>query len=147
MKKIIITSTLLTATFISQAQDHFDPLQDRQFVFDAFNICATLLVFYLITSFILKLVKQRLDYRLKHKMIEKDAPQNVVAAIMHDEKKDNGNAVLQWVFVLAGIGVGFTIIYLSRPFGAHSLAIMAFCIAAVFLAYYLIVHKKANQLP
>jgi len=146
MKRLIITSSVLFASFIANAQDNFEPLKDRQFVFDAFNICAMLFVLYMISAFILQLVKQRLDYRLKDKMVEKETASTVVNQLTQGNKKDNENSILQWIFVLCGIGIGFTIIYYSNPFGAHSMAIMAFSLAAVFLAYYLVIKSKKKHL-
>jgi len=149
MKRQIITSSVMLASFIANAQDDFEhnfkPLRDRQFVFDAFNICAVLFVLYMVSSFILQLVKQRFDYRLKDKMVEKETAANVVNQLIQNNKKDNEQSVLQWVFVLCGIGIGFTVIYYSSPFGAHSLAIMAFSLAAVFFAYYLVTKKGRKK--
>lgn len=146
MKRLIITSSALLASFIANAQDNFEPLKDRQFVFDAFNICAILVVLYMVSAFILQMVKQRLDYRLKDKMVEKETAPNIVGQLMQGNKKNTENNILQWIFVLCGIGIGFTVIYYSSPFGAHSLAIMAFSLAAVFLAYYLVIKNKKKGL-
>jgi len=150
MKRLIITSSVLLASFIANAQDNaehpFEPLLDRQFVFDAFNICAVVFVLYLVSSFILQLVKHRWDYRLKDKMVEKGTAANVVNQLVQSNKKNSENRVLQWVFVLCGIGIGFTLIYFSKPFGPHSLAIMGFSLAAVFFAYYLVVKNKKKSL-
>jgi hypothetical protein len=49
---------------------------------------------------------------------------------------ENRNVNIKWFAVLTGLGAGLTIIYYTLPFGIHSLAIMAFCIAASFLAYF-----------
>ena len=131
MKKIIITTTVIFTALASNAQENFDPFKDRQFIFDAFNICTVLLVIYMISSFILKMVKQNFDYRIKNKVIDKATPENIVQQVLQpDDNKTKGNQLFQWIFLLVAVGAGFIIINLSRPFGLHSLAIMAFSIAA-----------------
>jgi hypothetical protein len=145
MKKTITAVAILFTSFAAKAQDNFDPFTDRQFIFDAFNICSIVLVIYLITAFFLQLMKQNLDYRLKSKIIEKGTAENIVTQLMQPTAKKPRSNVLQWVFILTGIGVGFTAIKLSRPFGLHSLAIMAFCIAGGFAGYFYFTREKANQ--
>lgn len=138
MKKIFITITGIATSVAANAEDsNFDPFKDRQFVFDSLNICAILLVIYILSNFIFKIIKQSLDFKLKNKIIDKETGEPVVAQLMQPEtNKEKRNYILQWFFVLAAIGLGFSIMNLSRPFGLHSLAIMAFSIAAGFGGYY-----------
>ena len=138
MKKIFITIVSIAAGFAVNAEDNnFDPFKDRQFIFDSVNICAVLLVIYLLSNFILRIIRQSLDFKLKNKIIDKETSEPVVAQLMQPEtSKEKRNYLLQWFFVLAAIGLGFSIMSLSRPFGLHSLAIMAFSVAAGFGGYY-----------
>ena len=138
MKKLLITISAITAVASANAQDNnFEPLKNRQFIFDSMNICAVLLVIYLLSNFILRIIKQSLDFKLKNKIIDKGTGEPVVAQLLQPESnKEKRNYLLQWFFVLAAIGLGFSIMSLSRPFGLHSLAIMAFSIAAGFGGYY-----------
>jgi len=138
MKKLFVTIPAITAALAASAQDNnFDPFKDRQFIFDSFNICAVLLVIYLLSNFILRIIKQSLEFKLKNKIIDKGTGEPVVAQLLQPEtSKEKRNYLLQWFFILAAIGLGFGIMSLSRPFGLHSLAIMAFCIAAGFGGYY-----------
>ena len=69
----------------AHAQDNFDPLKDRQFIFDSVNICAVLLVIYLLSGFILRIVKQSLDYKLKNKMLDKQTGEPVIAQLLQPE--------------------------------------------------------------
>ena len=71
MKKSIIIIATILVSVAANAQDNFDPLKDRQFIFDSVNICAVLLVIYLLSGFILRIIKQSLDYKLKNKMLDK----------------------------------------------------------------------------
>ncbi len=141
MKKISITLAIILASIAANAQENFDPFKDRQFIFDVFNICAILTVIYMIAGFILRIVKQSLDFKLKNKIIDKGTEEPVVAQLLQPVNKESRRYLLQWFFILAAIGIGFTIMNLTRPFGLHSLAIMAFSIAAGFGGYYYFTRK------
>ena len=146
MKKLLTTTSVLIISLAAFAQDDKEPLINRQLIFDMLNICAVVGVVYLISNWILQMMKSNLDYRLKSKIIEKETAENIVIQLVQPVKKDNANekTVLQWFFMLAGIGVGFTLINFTRPYGIHSLAIMAFCIAAGFAGYYYYSRKSAK---
>ncbi len=145
MKKITTTVLIISASFAANAQDTFDPLKDRQLVFDLLNICSVIFVVYLISSFILQVIRQNFDYRIKSKMIEKETSENIVVQLLQPNKKDPRNNILQWIFILSGIGLGLTLITIFQPFGIHSIAIMAFTIAAGFLGYYYFTKKTDKQ--
>jgi hypothetical protein len=138
MKRTLLTASAIAMTLVGSAEDNnFDPFKDRQFIFDSVNICAVLLVIYLLSNFILRIIKQSLEFKLKNKIIDKGTGEPVVAQLLQPEtNKEKRNYLLQWFFILVAIGLGFGIISLSRPFGLHSLAIMAFSIAAGFGGYY-----------
>jgi len=141
MKKISITFSAIAISVAANAQDNGEPLIDRSLVYDVVHICSVLLIIYVITTFVLQMVKQNFDYRIKSKIIEKGTPEDVASKLLQGDKKDTRQTLLQWIFVMAAIGVGLTIINLSRPFGLHSLAIMAFSISAGFLGYYVFVKR------
>jgi hypothetical protein len=145
MKKAVIASTLLFISLASYAQDAPQPLVDRELIFDIVHVSVVLLILYMITNFILMLLKQNFDYRIKNKVIEKDTTENIVRQLVQPPKKDPRPEVLQWLFVLAGIGLGFTIMYFAKPYGIHSLAIMAFCLAAGFGGYYLSIKSSSEK--
>lgn len=138
MKKLFVSVAAVVSALAGHAQDNaFDPFKDRQFIFDSTNICAILLVIYLLSNFILRILKQSLEFKLKNKIIDKETAEPVVAQLMQPEsKKEKRNYLLQWFFILVAVGLGFSIMSFSRPFGLHSLAIMAFSIAAGFGGYY-----------
>jgi hypothetical protein len=142
MKKTIIAVAILSSAIATYAQDNREPLIDRSLVYDVINICGILLVIYLISAFILQLLRQNFEYRLKTKIIEEGTAENIVSQLVQADKKDPGNTILQWFFVLASIAVGFTIMHFTQPFGLHSLAIMAFSVAAGFGGYYYFTRRK-----
>jgi hypothetical protein len=142
MKKTIVFLSLIIAGISASAQSAPEPLLDRSLVFDIINICGVLLVVYLISNFILQMTKRNLDYRLKNKIIDKETPENIATQILQQtDKKEDRNFILQWIFVLAGIGTGVTITNFTRPVGLHSVAIIAFCVAAGFTCYYLVTRR------
>lgn len=148
MKKIFVTISAIAFALSSNAQDNnnFEPFKDRQFIFDSVNICAVLLVIYLLSSFILRIIRQSLDFKLRSKIIDKGTSEPIVAQILQPESnKEKRNYLLQWFFVLAAIGLGFTIMNITKPFGLHSLAIMAFSIAAGFGGYYFFTRENGNK--
>ena len=65
MKKIKTTLLMILVTVAVQAQDenqnNFDPFKNRDFIMDALHICTTLIGLYIVTSFILSLIRSGLD--------------------------------------------------------------------------------------
>jgi hypothetical protein len=141
MKKILSTATILLFVFAGQAQDNFDPLRDRQFNFDVLNICSILAVIYLISSFILQVVKQHYNFRIKNRILDKGTEENIVRELLQPDKKETRNSTLQWFFMLAAIGIGLLLVALFRPFGLHSAAILAISLAAGFGAQFWFTRK------
>ncbi len=146
MKKIKFSLLMVLITVAAQAQDenqnNFDQFKNREFLFDVLHIFATLLGLYLVTSFIVTIVRSGLDSRLKSRMIDRQAPQEMVNQLMQQDKKDSSNTILQWICTLASIGLGLLLVAGFRPFGIHSIAIMAFSIALGLFAYYLFAKRK-----
>ncbi|MDP4148184.1 MAG: hypothetical protein Q8927_11295 [Bacteroidota bacterium] len=138
MKKLLSTSAVLMISLGAFAQEDKEPLVNRQLIFDILNITAVVGIIYLLSNWILQIMKTNLDYRLKNKIIEKETAENIVSQLVQPARRDEGNGrtILQWFFILAGIGVGFTLVDFTQPFGLHSLAIMAFSIAAGFAGFY-----------
>ena len=137
MKKALILTAALGGSIAAYAQDKPEPLIDRGFLYDVTHIFATLLVIYLISSFILQLVRSNFDYRLKSKLVERQTEENIVGQLVRPDKVDPLNTVMQWICSLVSIGVGFVLIEISQPYGLHSLAIMAFCVAGGLGTYFL----------
>src|ERR1700759_4253967 len=138
MKKTGLTVVIFLLAIAAQAQEHqnFDPLSDRDFLFDALHIGTMLIAIYLIASFILQIFKAGMTARIKNRMLDKGTEENIVRELLHPDKKENKNYILQWFFIMVAIGIAFLLLMLTSPFGLHSLAIIAFSIAAGFGAYY-----------
>ena len=147
MKKIsltVIVIFLVTATQ-AQAQENFEPFKDRDFLFDVLHIGTILIAIYLISSFILQIFKAGMTARIKNRMLDKGTEENIVKELLQPDKKENKSYILQWFFIMLAIGVAFLLLMLTNPFGLHSLAIIAFCIAAGFGAYYYFTKQNENR--
>lgn len=126
-------------------ENNFDPFKNREFIFDALHICTTIFLIYLVSSFIMSIVKRSLDQKIKNKILDKGTEENIVSKVLQPDKKDNRNIILQWICILTSIGIGLTLITFFRPYGIHTVAIMAFSIAAGFLFYYLFTKQADKQ--
>jgi len=132
MKKIIYIVFIAAVPIIANAQNsNVQGINE-----DVFNACASIFTAGLFMIFILAIIKRIMDYRIKNKIVEKGVPENIASSILQTSPKENRNTNIKWFALLAGIGIGLTIIYYTLPLGIHSLAIMSFCIAASFLGYY-----------
>jgi len=138
MKRIIATFMVLLSVAAAYAQDRNEPLIDRGLFRDIVNICSVLMVMYIITYLILEILQRNLDYRLKSKIVDAGTQEGIVNHLLVNKKRDNRKVILQWTCVLLSIGAGLSIINFARPFGLHSIAIMAFSLGGGLLAYYLI---------
>ena len=132
MKRTISIAAIIATPFFVNAQNTDTSTIGKEI----FNICATIFVVGLFMIFILVILKRIMDYRLKNKIVEKGIPENVALSILQTNPKEGRNINIKWFAILAGLGTGLTIIYYTLPLGIHSLAIMAFCIAASFLGYF-----------
>lgn len=97
------------------------------------------LLFYVVTSFLLTLVRMLLNHRLKSKMIS----MGIVGA---DAEKMLGNNTakdyaVKWCILLLSAGFACTLISYI-PFGWLSVAILAFSLAIGFAAYYYYLQTK-----
>jgi len=145
MKKALFITAALAGSIVANAQDKPAPLIDRDFIFDLVHIIATLVVIYLISTFILQLVRSNFDYRLKSKLVERETEENIVSQLVQRDKLNPLNTVMQWICTLLSIGVGFLLIQISRPLGLHSLAIMALCVAGGLGLYF--IYAKRTKKP
>lgn len=136
MKKIVITTTAIAITFAANAQT--TTINQKEI----FEITASLVLAAVAMFTILTVIKRYMDFRLKNKIIDKGVSETVVASILQVNPNETRNSNIKWFLILLSIGTALTIIYNTLPLGIHSLAIMAFCIAASFLAYYFFLRQS-----
>src|SRR5580700_7055727 len=97
MKKALIIIAALGGSIVTYAQDKPEPLIDRGMIFDLVHLLVFILVIYLISSFILQLVRQNFDFRLMSKMLERQTEEHIVRQLVQPEKINPLNSVLQWI--------------------------------------------------
>jgi len=107
---------MLMATPALKAQNYFDPMKDSGYMFDVTHILATLAVIFLISTFILSLVKLIFENRVKNRLIDKGASEDIVSKLLYPGQKDNRNLAIKWAVIFAGIGAGHYVILYCREF-------------------------------
>ena len=139
-KTFILVGTM--APLLSQAQEKNGfPLNPSQLLV---NTMITLL-FYFGCNFILSLVKARMDFQLRSKLLDKEIPGEMVSKFLQPEEQDVKHRVFKWFLILTGVGAGLALTYYTQPVGIHSAAIIVFCIALSLLAYYFFLKQQAKN--
>lgn len=144
MKKSFLFVTFLAGSLATYAQDQPEPLVNRELLYSILNTCSLVIVIYLIANFLVRIVRYNFDFRLKSKIVEKQTAEGIVSQLVQPEKTNTMRTILQWFCTLLGVGIGFTIMTLTQPLGLHSLAIMAFSVAAGLGTYYYLGKKAKN---
>lgn len=142
MKKITTVAAIILIPFLSNAQDNLNLGNGTYVSGEIIRVITVVFVLYLIISFILTIIKSILDFRLKSKMIDKGVTDKVVEQFLQPNNKDAKTQAIKVFLILAGVGVGLTLINYTLPMGVHSFAIMAFSIAASFLGYYFFMQRS-----
>jgi len=143
MKKLSVLAVVLLSSVMVHAQ-RFD---DRSIGIIE-EITRSIIILFgmsLIGSFILIIFRQILDHRLKNRMLEKGASDELAAQFLRPDVKDVKKQTMKWFIIFLCIGAGFLFIDATQPIGLHSIAILCFCIALGYLAYYLFVRKMENK--
>lgn len=141
MKRTITIIALLFYSIAANAQTYYLFPRDRNITTELMRSTVITIVLYMISAFILSLIRMILNHQLKNKMLEKGVPGEVIANIL--PRKNELIGAIKWFSVLMAISVGFLIISFFPP-GIHSIIIMAFCIALGFLGFYLWAKRLNN---
>lgn len=132
MKKISTIAAIMATPFLANAQGTESPINYMETI----RICSSIFALGIFMVFILAVLKQILDHRIKNKIVENGVPENIISSLLSTNSNEDKNVNIKWFSILMGFGAGLTIVYYTLPLGIHSLAIMAFCIAVSFLGYY-----------
>lgn len=97
---------------------------------------APIIVVALFVLLLTTLTKHILDYRLKNKIIDKGISDELATSILERNTTNKSDESIKWTLLLLGVGAGLIISYYTMPLHIHSLAIMAFSIAASYLGYF-----------
>lgn len=127
---------VLADPLITNAQSSGNEPLDR----DILKILIAVFCFGISMIFVLKIFKLFLNYQIKNKALELRVSEELASAILNDKSETEGQDSIKWFFVFACLGIGFTIVHYTLPIGYHSLAIIAFSVAAAFLGYFSYIH-------
>lgn len=140
MKKIYITILLFSAAFGAHAQSNTNLMNDRATFEEFVRDIVILLMIFLVTSFILTMIRLFLDNGLKKKIVEMGTPETVVSQLMATGKNEIRNS-LKWFCALCGIAAGLGIIGCYHLTDIYALMIIAFCLAIGFLGHFLLASR------
>lgn len=143
IRKTIAIITIVFFPFVVKAQT-IDLPWGGTIDSELIKIGASILVLYLLTVFILSIIRTILDYRLRSKMVEKGVSDQVVEQFLRPGNKDAKTQAIKSFLLFLGIALGLTIINFTLPFGIHSIAIMAFSISLGFLVYFYYLKNSGN---
>jgi hypothetical protein len=142
MKKLVVVAIIFFIPFVLYAQEDLLRGGGIQISAEYVRIFASIVVLYLIITFILAIIKSILDFRLKSRMVDKGVSDKVVEQFLQPQNRDSKTQAIKAFLILAGIGVGLTAINFTSPIGIHSFAIMAFSIALSFLGYFYFIKRS-----
>ena len=128
MKKIIATVLAIHAVIAVHAQG----LGDHG---EVFRTCAIIFVMLAMMAFVLAVLKNIFDHRLKNKIVDKGINENIASSILQTTPKEGIHSNIKWFALLTAMGAGLLLVNYTLPLGFHSLAIMSFSIALSFLGY------------
>jgi hypothetical protein len=138
MKKIFITITALLIEIGANAQTG-DKFNDGALKFEALHIFAAFANIALFATAIYIFVKLLLDNRIKNKLLDKGAPEDLAMQLLQPTIKNDKTITIKWVCILTGLGIGLLIANYTQPLGIHSLAIMCLSLAASLLGYFIFI--------
>lgn len=141
MKKLFAILMVFLTPFVLHAQDLLVE-GGIQISAEYVRIFSSILVLFLIITFILAIIRTILDFRLKSRMVDKGVSDKLVEQFLQPQNKDAKTQAIKTFLILAGIGVGLTAINYTTPIGIHSFAIMAFSLALSFLGYFYYIKKS-----
>ena len=140
MKKIFITLLLFSAALGAHAQSNTNLMSDRATFEEFVRDIVILLMIFMVTSFILTMIRLLLDNGLKKKIVEMGTPETIVSQLMATGKNEIRNS-LKWFCALCGIAAGLGIIGCYHLTDIYALMVIAFCLAIGFLGHFLLASR------
>jgi len=140
MKKIFITLLLFSAAFGARAQSNTNLMSDQATFEEFVRDIMLLLMIFMVTSFILSMIRLILDNGLKKRIVEMGTPETIVSQLMATGKNEFRNS-LKWFCALCGIAAGLGIIGCYHLTDIYALMVIAFCLAIGFLVHFLLASR------
>lgn len=133
----MVVAWLIIAPFVLKAQE----VGTQSFNPEVFRTCSIIFLIGMFMFLFLAILKKVFEFRLKNKIIDKGIPEHIIGSILQSNPNEDRNSYVKWGVIVAGIGIGLTLVNYTLPLGIHSLAILAFCLSASFVAYYFLMRK------
>lgn len=134
MKKIFLLTLFVSSSFGAFAQNSNRMIDKGTFEELVRNI-VLLLMLYIVTNFILSMIRLFLNDRLKRKIVENDTSETIVAQLLINKKDEKGNS-LKLFCALTAIGVGLGIIDCYNLSDIPALMTTIFCLAIGFIVHF-----------
>ena len=144
MRILIALSAILFTPLFLYAQDRYSGFAGPHIDDEILKISASILVLYLIITFVLAIMKSIFDFRLKSKLVDKGVSDKMAEQVLQPQKKDAKNQTIKSFLILFAVGAGLIIINYTLPLGFHSIAIMALSVSLGFLAYFYYLKQTGN---
>jgi len=116
-------------------------INDTSIDSDVYKAGVVILVIIIGLAFVLTILRNILDHKLKKKMLEKGISDDLVASILQRDSHSAKHISIKWFLVLLATGIGLFITKIYLPLGIHSIGIMAVSIAVAFLGYSLYLNR------
>lgn len=111
---------------------------------DQIALGVTVLLVAFILTFLLELAKRYLDYRLKEKVVESGATQELAALLLQRDPQELLRTCIKWLAIFLGLCCGFGIVAIIRLPVWGSMAVISFCLAGSFMGYYLFLKSSVK---
>jgi len=119
-------------------------LADGMYIPDVFvRTIVVIIVFYVITSFLLALIRMLLNHRLKNKMVNLEYSAVQIEAVLNCSNESRNYAV-KWIMLLLSATVGLILMSQFR-FGWLSLALLTFCLSIGYGLYFRYLKKSKTD--
>ncbi len=136
MKKSIAIGILTLISISSNAEEVYKLQDGSEISRQIIDIPASILAVYIVSVFLISVVRAILNFRLRSKMIEKGVSIEIMEQLLQPDKNEGKKTTIKSFLILSGIGLAVAINLFFLPIGIHSLAITIFSMAFSYLAYY-----------
>lgn len=140
MKKRISITFIALSPALASAQTVQNTYVDRDQV--ALGVTVLLVAFILV--FLLELTRRYFRYRLKERILESGATEELATLLLKPDRNQNLRDCIKWLAIFLGLTLAFAIISFLNPAVWAALAVLSLCLSGSFLAYYLFL-KRTDQ--
>lgn len=147
MLRILLAIPLLLIARPSMGQEYHIG-ENFEFSIQLFDVLAIITVIFLITQALLGLVKMFLQFRLKHKIVDKNLSETLTAQVLATEsgnQADQKSNAIRWSLLFMGLGAAFGIISIFQLYGMNALSVLCLALSVSLLLYFVYLHKAEKQ--